>query len=52
MIEMGFEPTTIGLKGQRSTFWAKWALLTINIFTVKKEIYCSRQGSNLRPLAY
>ena len=22
---VGIEPTTIGLKGQRSTFWAKWA---------------------------
>ena len=24
---VGIEPTTIGLKGQRSTFWAKWALM-------------------------
>ena len=27
---VGIEPTTIGLKGQRSTFWARWANVTPN----------------------
>ncbi len=43
---MGIEPTTIGLKGQRSTFWAKRA----HMFYSLKKIYSVPAG--LEPATY
>ena len=30
---VGIEPTTIGLKGQRSTVWASWAFFQLSLLT-------------------